>query len=295
MTTNHATVTVAVPVYNGERYLAETLDSIRCQTVAPTEALVFDNCSTDRTREVTSSILSPEAVRSSGRNLGAVANFNRAVEESTGTYFAWLAADDRLAPRFVEATVAALESSSASVCLPAIQFIDPDGNPLRIQRDPALASRDARTRLRSYLRRLRWTEVYCLYRREALLASPMFRNDYGPDVLLMWWFLLRQPLLVLDEPLVEYRLYPKKSADDVAESLSSEAPVRRRWLMVGLWRTLWQDAAAEGVDPEVTRVARAELIRCLYHRAWIQHIVWDIWLRVQDTGRAVRRRLGPRQ
>ena len=115
----------------------------------------------------------------------------------------------------------------------------PTGELLGVQRDPDLAAADARTRLRSFLNRPRWTEVYCLYRRDALLASPGFQPEYGADVLLTWWFLLRSPLVVLDEPLVEYRTYPVKTADATAESLNPAA-TRRRWLMTRLWLSLWR-------------------------------------------------------
>lgn len=286
-TRDDATISVAIPVYNGERYLDEAIRSVRDQTRTPTECLVFDNCSTDRTVEIARATVGDECIRSSHANLGAVANFNRAVEQASGTYFAWLGADDRLAPRFVEASVGALRAQpGAAACLSAIQFIDPQGRRLGIQRDPDLASPDARTRLRSYLRRPRWTEVYCLYRRDALLASPMFKDEYGADVLLIWWFLLRGPLLVTDEPLVEYRVYPTKSADATAQSLNPHA-TRSRWLMTSLWRSLWRDTAAAGVDPRVRRAARGELIRCLWHRHWLKHIAWDFYL---VGGDVVRRR-----
>jgi len=128
--TSDDTVTVAIPVYNGERFLREALDSVSRQTLPPTETLVFDNCSTDRTREVALEFVPPPNLRTSPSNVGAVANFNRAVEEATSRYFAWLGADDRLAPRFVEAGVEALTAApDAPACLPAIQFIDPDGRP----------------------------------------------------------------------------------------------------------------------------------------------------------------------
>ena len=100
-------------------------------------------------------------------------------------------------------------------------------------------------------------------------------------VLLIWWFLLRAPLVVTDEPLVDYRTYPTKSADATAESLNPTA-TRRRWLMTSLWRSLWRDAAAPGVDPRVRRVARSELIRCLWHRHWLKHIAWDFYLVAGD-------------
>ena len=75
-------MSVAIPVYNGERFLAEAIDSVRAQTMAPTETLVFDNASTDASGEIAVAALGPGAVRRSPSNRGAVWNFNRAVAES---------------------------------------------------------------------------------------------------------------------------------------------------------------------------------------------------------------------
>lgn len=287
-------MSIAIPVYNGEDYLGEAIGSVEQQTRAPDELLVFDNSSTDATYDIARARVGEAQVRRSETNLGAVGNFNRAVEGATGEYFAWLGADDRLAPGFVERSLEALRARpEAAACLPAIQFIDPDGARLGVQRDPELASADARTRLRSFLNRPRWTEVYCLYRRDVLLTSPMFQPEYGADVLLTWWFLLRAPLVVIDEPLVEYRTYPVKSADATAESLNPTA-TRRRWLMTHLWHSLWRQAGAPGVDRRVTRTARRELVRCLWHRQWLKHVAWDFYLVGGDLTRR-RRRRAPRR
>ena len=43
-------VSVGIPVYNGEKYLAETLDSLLAQTMTDLEIVISDNASTDRTR-----------------------------------------------------------------------------------------------------------------------------------------------------------------------------------------------------------------------------------------------------
>ena len=271
-------MSVAIPVYNGERYLAESLSSVESQTVQPTERLVFDNCSTDNTRTLVAAAWGDNAVRRSPRNIGAVGNFNRAVRESTGTYFAWLAADDRLAPEFIERTLTALKAHpEMPACLPIIQFIDPHGHKIGEQRDALLGSPQPRIRLRSFLRRPRWTETYCMYRREVLLASPLFQDEWGADVLLTWWFLLRGPLLVLDDPLYEYRTYPVKSVDEVAAGSNPNAP-QRQWRMLGLWRSLWKMTHAYDVGRPTARVARRELVKCLVHRHWMKHLAWDVWV-----------------
>jgi glycosyltransferase involved in cell wall biosynthesis len=274
-------VTVAIPVYNGERFLAEALTSVLEQTTPPDELLVFDNCSTDRTVEIAET-MAPGAVRRSAQNLGAVANFNRSVSESTGRYFAWLAADDRLQASFIERSREALEAApEAAACLPAIQFIDVGGRALHRQQDPALRATDPSERFRSFLRRPRWTEVYCLYRRSALLTSPMFRDEWGADVILTWWFLLRGPLVVLDDPLLHYRVYPTKKVEEVANSLNPRA-LHQHWRMLGLWRSLWRETAAADVPRPIARAARRELLSCLVRRNWLKHLCWDAWILAQD-------------
>jgi glycosyltransferase involved in cell wall biosynthesis len=283
-------VTVAVPVYNGERYLAEALASVLHQTTPPDELLIFDNCSTDRTREIAES-LAPGALRRSAENVGAVSNFNRSVTESTGRYFAWLAADDRLQASFIERCVEALDAApEAPACLSGVQFIDVEGQPVDRQHDPALRSTDARERLRSFLRRPRWTEVFCLYRRSALLASPMFRDEWGADVILTWWFLLRGPLVVLDEPLLDYRVYPTKKVEEVLETLNPRAATAQ-WRMLGLWRSLWRETTASDVPAPTARRARRELLSCLLHRHWLKHLCWDAWILTQHHAHRGKRAL----
>jgi GT2 family glycosyltransferase len=46
------TVSVCLPVYNGERYVRETIDSVLAQTFDDLELVISDNASTDRTREI---------------------------------------------------------------------------------------------------------------------------------------------------------------------------------------------------------------------------------------------------
>lgn len=278
-------ITVALPVYNGERYVAEAIQSVLDQTTSPGEFLVFDNCSTDRTVEVARRLLPVEAIRTSPSNAGAISNFNRAVRESAGEYFLWLAADDRLLPRHLEYCLQALvDLPKAQACLPGIRYIDLAGRPVREQSDDALAAADPRHRLRSYVRRRRWTESYCLYRRKALLASPMFTRDYGTDVLLTWWFLLRGPLAVVPDPLLEYREYPSKTVTEMAKSLDPDAPLQH-WRKIRLWRRMWRETRGSDIDSRTRRIARQELVLCLPHKDWMTHMSEDALLYLTSVAR----------
>lgn len=284
------TSTIAIPVYNGERYLVEAIDSAIDQTVAPTELLVFDNASTDATARLAEQRLGPGSVRAAPRNRGAAWNFSRAVRESSGVYFAWLAADDRLDSRFLERTVAALDASpSRAACLSGVEFIDLAGRPIGVQRDEALADSRAGVRLRAFLRRNRWTEVYCLYRRDALLRSPMFRGVFADDVILTWWFLLRGPFVVLDEPLLQYRVDPTRTNEDMAQSLGPGMP-NVHWRKLRMWRALWRETAVVDVDAQTRRAARRELLLALGSRTWLEHNAMDLRHALSDAPRRIRKR-----
>jgi glycosyltransferase involved in cell wall biosynthesis len=124
-------VSIGVPVYNGERYLAATLDSLLAQTFGDFEIILCDNASTDGTEDIARAYATRDRriryVRSD-RNLGAARNYNRAFELSTGEYFRWFAGDDVAAPRSLERCVAVLDREPAVVLVyPKTKLIDEQG------------------------------------------------------------------------------------------------------------------------------------------------------------------------
>jgi glycosyltransferase involved in cell wall biosynthesis len=99
--TDRPLISCIVPVYNGERYLAEALDSILAQTYGPLEILVVDDGSTDRTSEVVAGYGS--AVRTLHQpNAGPAAARNRGIAAANGAFLAFLDADDCWHPAKLE-------------------------------------------------------------------------------------------------------------------------------------------------------------------------------------------------
>ena len=95
MSTEQPLVSVVTAVYNGERYLAEALDSLFSQDYEPFEAIVVDDGSTDRTPEIARSY----PVRYHRQeNHGAAAARNAGIAVAQGELVAYLDADDRLPP-----------------------------------------------------------------------------------------------------------------------------------------------------------------------------------------------------
>jgi glycosyltransferase involved in cell wall biosynthesis len=86
-------VSVIVPVYNGDKYLREALDSVLNQSVRPFEVLVIDDGSTDTTAEIARQY--GERIHYIRRNNGgAAAARNDGVKSAVGNYIAFLDADD---------------------------------------------------------------------------------------------------------------------------------------------------------------------------------------------------------
>src|SRR5579863_9411434 len=90
-------LSVGMPVYNGERFVAQAIESILSQTFRDFELIISDNGSTDATE----TICREQAARDprvryyrSDRNRGAAWNHNRVVELARGEYFRWQCHDD---------------------------------------------------------------------------------------------------------------------------------------------------------------------------------------------------------
>jgi Glycosyltransferases involved in cell wall biogenesis len=127
-------VSIGLPVFNGEKYLREAIDSILAQTFTDFELIISDNASTDRTEEICKEYEAKDPrVRyyRNELNLGAAPNYNRLVELSRGEYFKWACHDDLCAPEFLEKCVEILEQNSPIIlCYTRTLIIDENGKPI---------------------------------------------------------------------------------------------------------------------------------------------------------------------
>lgn len=127
------TVSVVMPVYNGARYLAETLDSILAQTYRDFELLVIDDGSTDPTPEILRRYAGMDSrVKALTRaNRGIVKSRNELLELCRGRYMACNDADDLSVPTRLEKQVAYMEAHPQCVLLGSrLVVMDPYGSPL---------------------------------------------------------------------------------------------------------------------------------------------------------------------
>lgn len=102
-------VSIIIPLYNAQQWIADTITSALNQTWPRKEIIVVDDGSTDDSLTVAQSIDAPELTVFTQENQGACAARNRAFKHATGDYIQYLDADDLMAPNKIEAQVRRLE------------------------------------------------------------------------------------------------------------------------------------------------------------------------------------------
>jgi len=127
-------VSIGVIVYNEERYIRDTLESLLAQDYPDLEIIVANNSSTDRSGEICE-----EFARRDSRiryvqhveNIGSAGNSIHVLDASTGEYFMWAAGHDLWAPNLVTRCVEALESHpDAAIAYASSTWIDASSNAL---------------------------------------------------------------------------------------------------------------------------------------------------------------------
>lgn len=128
------TVSIGLPVFNGEQFLEQSLDSILAQTYTDFELIISDNASTDRTESICRRYAERDVrvrYHRQPHNRGVTWNFRQVALLARGGYFLWTAHDDRFAAEYIERCVAFLQKSpSTVVCYSKAIEIDEDGKQL---------------------------------------------------------------------------------------------------------------------------------------------------------------------
>jgi glycosyltransferase involved in cell wall biosynthesis len=104
-------VSILIPAYNAERWIADTIQSALAQTWPCKEIIIVDDGSRDRTLEIAQRFASRDVLVVTQQNQGAATTRNRAFELCQGDYIQWLDADDLLSPDKVARQVVAAQES----------------------------------------------------------------------------------------------------------------------------------------------------------------------------------------
>ena len=116
---NSSKISIGLPVYNGEKFIHKSIESILSQTLHNFELIISDNASTDKTSLICKEFASKDnRIRyfRHERNMGVFWNFNFVLEKAKNDYFIWAAVDDIWSKEFLGKLVPILQNFPNVVC-----------------------------------------------------------------------------------------------------------------------------------------------------------------------------------
>jgi len=200
-------VSVVIPVYNGEKHLRQTLESVLAQTCPPSEILIVNDGSTDGSLAILSEY--EGAIRILHQNNRGVSHArNRGVEESTGEWIALLDQDDVWYREKLEKQVKVLtEHPDVAFVYSDVDFVDPSGNPLEKDATVAWQGDWIRPLLKGNFHPFPST---VMIKRDLYVAQGGFSTDFIKNTHedIEFWARLSTVTAFhyLEEPLVQYRV-----------------------------------------------------------------------------------------
>lgn len=181
MFNNQPKVSLGIPVYNGENFLEDCLESLLKQSFTDFEIVISDNASTDRTAEICREFQQRDSRIRYDRlpvNIGPSLNFDRVFQLSQGLYFKWCAHDDICGPEFLAQCVEVLENQpDVALCYSKMQVINEQGETIETYNYPLkLDHPGVAQRFKSAIcvdhRRHSAVEIFGLMRRDVMLKIP---------------------------------------------------------------------------------------------------------------------------
>ena len=231
-------VSIGMPVYNGEKFIRQSIESILSQTYEDFELIISDNASNDQTKRICEIYKSKDSrikFYSNNKNIGGPSNYNKVFHLSSGEFFKWSAYDDVLAPQFLEKCVSALDRDKTLIgCYTKTARIDENGHFLGYYNEGLLKNIDSvkpHERFRE-LTSLNYkpTPFHGLYRRSYFAKSQLHGSYIGADRNLVAELALIGRMYKIPECLFYWREHPDaytsifygENKEDTSDSLLAQ-------------------------------------------------------------------------
>ena len=238
MTTAVPRLTLGLPVYNGERFLAASLDALLAQTFTDFELIISDNGSTDRTGEIARQYEAKDRrVRyvPHPENRGSTFNHNFVVKRARGEFFKWVSDDDLYASDLLQRCMDALDTHPQIVLAHAwTAFIDETGQITNAIDYPLTTDvGDPVERFRSLLYTHGGDDFYGIIRMSVLRQIKPFGSFHWADRTIVAELALQGPFYNVPEFLYFRRDHPTRATrigSDVRRRCTTLDPKRAsRW------------------------------------------------------------------
>lgn len=185
------TLCVGVPVYNEEKYIRETIRSLKNQDFDNVKFLISDNCSTDATLNIICEETADDdrfEIFQHHENIGASRNFKFLFENSKSKYFMWLGAHDALSNKYLSFAVEEIEKSSDIAMVMGKSIAIDESSDLKGVMKNAVYDFTSNKKEERYLKSVselaNCTVVHSIFAREAL-KNFEFRMTISPDHVLI--------------------------------------------------------------------------------------------------------------
>lgn len=237
-------VTIGLPVFNRERFVRQSIESLLNQTFRDFQLIISDNASTDSTGKICE-----EYARKDRRvcyfrnteNIGLSPNFNRVFSLSQSPYFKWSTSDDYWAPTMIERALEIMEADRSIVlCYPKTTLVNQAGEePQPYEDNLHLVSDSPRERFSQLLDRIGLSHQHTgLIRAESLNRTHMLGVYTGSDEVLLAELTLYGKFFEIPERLYFRRFHDESSSwlrksrehqDRYYHSSKSTGAMMNRW------------------------------------------------------------------
>ena len=260
-------VSIGLPCFNEAPYIEQTLLSLLNQTETDFELLVCDNASTDGTLDVVKRVAAKDdrvRIHPSESNMGAIANFARAMNLATAPYFMWAGGHDFFAKEYVKKLRLVLDADPlCSLAYADSIFTGQDGSDIPgepIESGLELFQASAAERFKIILWKLRRCDLVHGLMRRSMADPGLMTNSRAPDKLVLAGLALNGKFRRVPE-LLFYRRRNRgtESREQRKEHLAREGFVRQDTEEENVWRELRNSYIALLDHPQLSARERREL------------------------------------
>jgi hypothetical protein len=212
---SNPTVSIVLPVWNGERFLAQAIESVSQQTFPSFELLVIDDGSTDGSCTLALHLArtDPRIIVLRGEHHGIAHALNTGVAAARGRYIARMDADDISSPSRLEKQIAFLDAHPECVAVGAdVDVIDGDGDTIGVMTFPAHHPEIVQALMTGGSPAVAHPTI--VIRKDAVLSAGGYREEHVPSEDLDLWLRLIEfgQMANLKEPLLRYRMHPRATS-----------------------------------------------------------------------------------
>lgn len=234
-------ISVAMCTYNGEKFLAEQLESIARQTRVPDELVICDDCSTDSTStiiaEFSKSISFPVRFIRNAHNLGSTKNFEQAIALCQGDWIALCDQDDMWLPEKLARQAEVLQGDPAvGGVFSDAQLVDEMSRGLNGQLWATFKFNEDKQRMfrrgeaaSALLSGSVVTGATLMFRRNFREIFEPIPTGWVHDGWIAWMIVLHSALALINEPLIRYRVHSNQQVGIGGMTPYSGLPLRERF------------------------------------------------------------------